>query len=263
MISPFDIIAKKNKEKIVMLTCYTYTEALLFREIDDIDIILVGDSGGMLVFGHPTTIPTSVEEMELLVRAVSRGIKNKFMLVADMPFGSYQVGVSEAVRSAIRFVKAGANAVKIEGGMEYEDIIKAILRAGIPVMGHIGLMPQSINLYGGYKVQGRDERSRKSIMESAKRLEDFGVFSIVLEGVPESLAKEITENIGIPTIGIGAGKHCDGQVLVHYDLLGFYDKVPKFVRKYKNFRKEFIEAVESFINDVRDGKFPSDKETYK
>jgi 3-methyl-2-oxobutanoate hydroxymethyltransferase len=147
MVSPTDIINKKGKEKIVMMTCYTYTEGLILQEIDDIDIVLVGDSAGMLIFGHRSTIPTSIEEMELLVLGVSRAINGKFMIVADMPFGSYQVGEIEAVKNAVRFMKAGANAIKLEGGREYENVIRALLQAGIPVMGHLGLMPQSINVY--------------------------------------------------------------------------------------------------------------------
>ena len=206
MVSPTDIINKKGKEKIVMMTCYTYTEGLILQEIDDIDIVLVGDSAGMLIFGHRSTIPTSIEEMELLVLGVSRAINGKFMIVADMPFGSYQVGEIEAVKNAVRFMKAGANAIKLEGGREYENVIRALLQAGIPVMGHLGLMPQSINVYGGYKVQGRDEESRKDIIRSAKALSDLGVFGIVLEGIPEKLASEITKSIIIPTIGIGAGR---------------------------------------------------------
>jgi 3-methyl-2-oxobutanoate hydroxymethyltransferase len=250
-------------EKITMLTAYDYPTSSILDECG-IDIILVGDSLGMVVLGYDTTLPVTMEDMLHHTKAVSRAAQNS-MVVADMPFLSYQVSTQLAVANAGRFLQeAGAQAVKLEGGRESAEIVSRITSAGIPVMAHVGLTPQSINQLGGFRVQGKKEDAALRIIEDAKILEDAGAFSIVLELVPEKLADEITKSINIPTIGIGGGIHCDGQVLVINDMLGLYDKfTPKHVKKYANLNTEIKKAVKSYISEVRNGSFPDSEHSFK
>ena len=258
-----EIIRKKaDCRKITMLTAY---DCLFARIVDEagIDIILVGDSLGTVIQGHTTTLSVTMDEMIYHTRIVSRGVKNA-LLVADMPFMSYQASAADAVYNAGRFLKeGGAAAVKVEGGSAVGDMIKAIIAAGIPVMGHVGILPQSVHQTGGYKVQGKDEPSAEKILNDAIMLEDAGVFAVVMEGIPEALAKRITETLSIPTIGIGAGIHCDGQVLVLHDLLGLTPQpLPKFVKQYAVLRGLFADAVKRFKEDVESNKFPGNDESY-
>lgn len=257
-----DIISMKKKRKIMMLTAYDFTTANICDEAG-IDILLVGDSAGMVMLGYETTTPVTMEEMLLFCKAVSRGSK-RAMVVADMPFMSYQVDDTEAVRNACRFVKeAGVEAVKIEGGEEMVDTVKAIVRAGVPVMGHIGLKPQTAMLWQGYKVQGNSKQAALQLIKDAKALERAGVYSIVLEKVVTEVAKIITDMVSVPTIGIGAGNVCDGQVLVIHDLLGLYEQMkPKFVRRYAELSQEMIRALRSFKDDVISEKFPAEEHTF-
>lgn len=250
---------KVTGEKITMLTAYDAPTAEILDE-SGIDIILVGDSVGTVISAYPNTLPVTVEEMIYHTRAVTRKVK-RALVVIDMPFMSYQVSAEEAKRNAGRMIKeSGAEAVKIEGGKTVADTIKAIVDIDIPVMGHIGLTPQSIHKFGGYKIQ----RHREKLLEDAKAVEEAGAFAIVLECVPEEIAKEITETLSIPTIGIGAGRYCDGQVLVIHDLLGLLgDFRPKFVKKYVDLRTIIANAVRDFIEDVRTGKFPSEENIFK
>jgi 3-methyl-2-oxobutanoate hydroxymethyltransferase len=252
-----DIIAmKKAGEKITVLTAYDVQFA---RMIDSaaVDIVLVGDSLGMVVLGYDSTVPVSMEDMLHHCRAVSRGVATA-LLVGDMPFLSYQVKVSDAVANAGRFFKeAGCDAVKLEGGRDVCRQVEAIVRAGMPVMGHIGLTPQTAGRLGGFKVQGKDLDSARRLVQDAKALEEAGAFSIVLECVPEVVAALITEEVGIPTIGIGAGNACDGQVLVTHDLLGLFDKfVPKFVKQYSTLSPVIKESLASYVREVKNGSFP-------
>ncbi|MEW6006879.1 MAG: 3-methyl-2-oxobutanoate hydroxymethyltransferase [bacterium] len=252
-----EIQKMKGEKKIVALTCYDYQMAKILDDAG-IDIILVGDSLGMVVLGYENTLPVTMEEMLHHIKAVKRGIKNSF-LVADMPFLSYKVSIKDSVYNAGRMIKeGGAGAVKTEGGSEIIPTIKAILDADIPVMGHIGLRPQAIHKMGGYKVQ-RDEM----LIEEAKALEEAGIFSLVLECMPESLAKRITEKLKIPTIGIGSGIHCDGQILVLNDMIGLTERSPKFVRRYLNMGDEILGAIERFKEDVLKGDFPKKEESYE
>ena len=257
-----DIKDKKGKEKIAALTAYDYSFA---RLIDDagIDIILVGDSLGMVSLGYDSTVNVTMEDMLHHSRAVSRGTR-KGLVVSDMPFGSFQKDIPAAVENASRFIKdGGAQAVKIEGGFEVKETIKKIIESGIPVMGHLGLTPQTADKLGGYKVQGKTKDVAQKIIDEAYALEEVGVFSIVLECVPYQLARLITDKINIPTIGIGAGPYCDGQVLVIHDILGLQDKVkPKFVRLYSDVRAEIKKAVCAYREDVLRGEYPSLKESY-
>lgn len=256
------IKAKEEKTKITMISTYEYWSAKICEEAG-IDCILVGDSAGNVISGYETTLPVSIDEMIYHAKAVRRGAPNTFIVV-DMPFLSYQVSVEKAVENAGRIMKeTGANAVKVEGGEEIINIVEKLINTGIPVMGHLGLTPQSVHALGGYKVQGKTQEQQKKIIKDAKMLEQAGVFSVVLEAVPSNLAKEITEFLDIPTIGIGAGKDTDGQVLVFHDMLGFFDKSPKFVKRYLEGKKLFTEALEKFKNEVKTGKFPSKKYTYE
>ncbi|MEW5766911.1 MAG: 3-methyl-2-oxobutanoate hydroxymethyltransferase [bacterium] len=254
---------KSAGEKITMLTAYDYPTARLLDEAG-IDIILVGDSLGMVVLGYENTLPVTIEEIIYHTQAVKRGT-SRALVVADMPFLSYEVEVSQAVLNAGRLIKkGGAEAVKMEGGSEISETISAIVRAGIPVMGHIGLTPQSIHQLGGYKVQGRDKGAAKKLRADAFALSAAGAFALVIECVPWPLAQQITQDIGMPTIGIGAGAYCDGQVLVLHDLLGLYDRIhPKFVRQYVNLNPLISKAIKGYISDVRESKFPSLEESYK
>jgi 3-methyl-2-oxobutanoate hydroxymethyltransferase len=251
---------KEAGEKFNMITAYDSAFAKIFDEAG-IPVILVGDSAGNNFLGFENTIPVTLEQMLILTASVNRAV-SKALVVADLPFGSYQTSAGQAVESAIALVKAGgAQAVKLEGGQEVIPQIKAIIQAGIPVMGHIGLTPQSVNAIGGYKVQGRGESSAK-IIADAKALADAGVFAIVLEMVPSNLAAEITRSISAPTIGIGAGNQTDGQVLVSTDLLGINSTLPKFVRKYLDLNSLITAAISNWIADTKSGSFPSDAESY-
>ncbi|MDR1086818.1 MAG: 3-methyl-2-oxobutanoate hydroxymethyltransferase [Endomicrobium sp.] len=254
---------KRNNEKVTMLTCYDYVMAKLISS-QDIDMLLVGDSLGNIKLGYENTLPVSVDDMIYHTKSVKRGNAGA-MLVTDMPFMSYESNVKEAVKNAGRIVKEGATeAVKIEGGIEIIAQVKAIVDAKIPVVGHLGLTPQAINKFGGFKAQGRDKEAQDKLIADAKALEQSGAFAIVLEAIPERLAKEVTEVLNIPTIGIGAGRYCDGQVLVIDDMIGmFTDFTPKFVKKYANIGETIKAAVRSYIDEVKEGKFPKEENTYK
>ncbi len=256
------LVKKQSHQKISMLTCYDYPAAKLMNEAG-IDILLVGDSLAMVVLGYETTLPVTIEEMLHHVKAVKRGNKHS-LLVADMPYLSYQIRPAEAVRNAGRFLKeGGAEAVKVEGGREMIKTIKAMIDADIPVMGHIGLTPQAVHKIGGYKVQGREKTQADRLKEDALLLQEAGVFCLVLESVPWQLAKEITESLRIPTISCGAGKYCDGQVLVTPDMLGmFTDFTPKFVKKYADVGKIMLKAFRQYKREVESGKFPDKKHSY-
>lgn len=253
---------KAEGRPITMLTSYDFPMTKIV-DAAGVDIILVGDSAGNVVLGYPNTLPVTMEEMLHHTRAVARACKRAF-LVADMPFMSYQASVEEAKRNAGRFLKeAGAEAVKVEGGANMAEVIRAIVNIDIPVMAHIGLTPQSVHRMGGYKVQGRDEKQRQQLMEDARAVEEAGAFSVVLECVPSSLAKAITAEVSIPTIGIGAGIHCDGQVLVLHDLLGLLGRFrPKFVKTYVNLEEIISNAVVQYLNEVRNRTFPGDAHAF-
>jgi len=248
---------KARKEKITMLTAYDYSTAVMVDQAG-IDVILVGDSLGNVVLGYETTLPVTMDDMIHHTRAVARGTKNS-LLVGDMPFLSYHISIPEAVRNAGRFIQeGGAQAVKLEGGEERVDTIKAVLDAQIPVMGHIGLTPQSVHQFGGFKVQGKDVETARKLVRDAKALEAAGVFAIVLECVPAALAERITAEVSVPTIGIGAGPGCDGQVLVINDMLGLYGGfTPKFVKKYANLNPLILEALRQYKEEVESGAFPA------
>lgn len=254
---------KMQGEKIAMLTAYDFAMASILDE-SDIDILLIGDSLGMVILGYDSTLPVTMEDMLRHTQAVARG-SNKALIVADMPFLSYQVSPETALANAGRFLKeADAQAVKLEGGREHAEIVHKMTYAGIPVMAHLGLTPQSVNQLGGYKVQGKNEDAAERIMKDAKILEEAGAFSLVLECVPEKLAAEITGALSIPTIGIGAGVQCDGQVLVVNDMLGIYDRMtPKFVKKYANLNLEIKNAVKSYVKEVKTSAFPDEKHSFK
>ena len=254
---------KENKEKITMLTCYDYSMAKLMDEAG-IEILLIGDSLGNTMLGYDTTLPVTMEDMIAHTAAVSRGAKNAFVL-ADMPFMSYQTSVYDAVVNAGRLVKEGrAQAVKLEGGMEVCDHIRAIVKASIPVCAHLGLTPQSVNAFGGFKVQGKGEEAAQRLLDEARAVEEAGAFAVVLECVPQALAEKITKSIHIPTIGIGAGAGCDGQVLVYQDMLGMYsDMVPKFAKQYAQVGTQMKEAFAAYRKEVADGTFPAPEHTFK
>lgn len=252
---------KKSGDKITMLTAYDYPTAKII-DAAGVDVVLVGDSLGNVVLGYENTLPVTMDEMLHHTRAVIRGVTNA-MVVSDMPFMSYQLSDQEAFRSASRFVKeAGADAVKIEGDI-YLERIRMIIDAGIPVMGHVGFTPQLINQLGGYRVQGRTPDEGKYILDAAQKLEKAGVMSLVLEMIPEELAKKITESVKVPTIGIGAGRYCDGQVLVLHDMIGLYDKKPpKYVKKYLDLTSDINRAVSSYIKEVKAGIFPGEEQSF-
>jgi len=260
--APSIIRMKADGEPISMLTAY---DALMAHILDQsgIDIILVGDSAGMVMGGYETTLPVTMEEMLFYAKSVRRGV-NRALLVADMPFLSYQTGERDTIVNAGRFLKeAGMEAVKLEGGRQVAGVIKKLVDFGIPVMGHLGLTPQSIHQLGGYGVQGKRNEAAQIMREDAQLLQDAGVFCLVLEKVPALLAKEISESLTIPTIGIGAGVHCDGQVLVSHDMLGLYEKFkPKFVRRYAEMGTAMLEAFSKYIEDVKQRKFPAEDESY-
>jgi 3-methyl-2-oxobutanoate hydroxymethyltransferase len=244
------------------LTAYDYPTARLLDEAG-VDVILVGDSVAMVALGYDSTLPVTLDEMIHHTRAVRRGTKHA-LLVADMPFGSYHSETAESLRNAVRFVKeAGVEAVKVEGGERRLELIARLTEAEIPVMGHVGLTPQSVNALGGYRVQGKTTDSAEQLLRDARAVEAAGAFAVVLEAVPRELAAQITRELRIPTIGIGAGPDCDGQILVVHDLLGLtFDQTPKFARKYANVGEVISNAVRSYCEDVRNGSFPSDNESY-
>lgn len=253
---------KERGEKITMLTAYDYPMA---RAVDEagIDVILVGDSLGMVVLGYPTTLPVSMDEMGHHCKAAARGV-SRALLVGDLPFMSYQVGREDALRNAGRLVKeGGTEAVKLEGGREVLESVQALVGAGIPVMGHLGLTPQAYHRMGGYRVQARSPEEADRLLEDAGALEKAGIFSLVLEGIPAEVARRVTEALAVPTIGIGAGPFCDGQVLVTHDVLGLQDDLsPKFVKRYAEGRQLFIEAMRRYRDEVRSGAFPGPEHSY-
>jgi 3-methyl-2-oxobutanoate hydroxymethyltransferase len=253
---------KRGGERIVMVTAYDYPSGCL-ADAAGVDIVLVGDSAAMTVLGHESTVPATMDEMVMLTRATARGA-HRPLVVADMPFGSFQTSDEDAVRNAVRFVKeASADAVKIEGAGPSVSRVLALVGAGIPVMGHVGLTPQSATMLGGYRAQGRTAAKARQLLEDARTLEEAGCFSIVLEAVPAPVAARITESVTVPTIGIGSGRRCDGQVLVFHDLLGLYHgKSPRFVKRYAELASDIQRALERFAAEVRSGAFPSDEHTY-
>ncbi len=257
------IKSKQSGRKISMLTAYDYTTAKLLDE-SGIDTILVGDSLGMVMLGYKDTLQVTMEDMLHHTRAVTRGVSNAFV-IGDMPFLSYHTDINSAVRNAGRFIQeAGAQAVKLERGGEVIDKIKAIINAQIPVIGHLGLTPQSVNIMGGFKVQGRSQEQAETLLTESLQLQEAGVVALVLECVPEKLAKVISERLSIPTIGIGAGKHCDGQVLVVQDMLGMYrDISPKFVKKYAEMGDGIVQAVTTYIEEIQQAAFPEEKHGFK
>lgn len=253
---------KERGEKIVMFTAYDYTGAQLV-EAAGVPVILVGDTLGMVMLGYDTTIPVTMEEMLHHVKAVVRGTARTHV-VADMPFGSYQASPQEALHNAARMLKeGGAQSVKLEGGIRVAETVRLLVESGIPVMGHLGLTPQSVNQFGGYKVQGKTPAAAVKILNDAVALQEAGAYAVVLECVPQHVARAISEKIAIPTIGIGAGKYCDGQVQVYHDLLGLFTAfVPKHAKRYAEVGKTIIEAVRSYAEDVRDGRFPTANESF-
>jgi 3-methyl-2-oxobutanoate hydroxymethyltransferase len=253
---------KAAGDRIAMLTCYDATFA---RLLDDggVDVLLVGDSLGMVVQGHSTTLPVTLDEMIYHTRAVARGAR-RAQILGDLPFMSYQASLSEAMHSAGRLMKeGGAEAVKLEGGAQHAELVAKLVGAGIPVMGHIGLTPQSFHQLGGFKVQGREAGAARRLVDDAVSLQQAGAYAIVLEGIPLELAADITKAVDVPTIGIGAGPYCDGQVLVIYDLLGMNEEFkPKFVRRYENLSVRIRTAVDEYVADVKSGAFPDDSESF-
>jgi 3-methyl-2-oxobutanoate hydroxymethyltransferase len=259
-----DLLKKKSEgRKITMLTAYDFPFARIADEAG-IDALLVGDSLAMVVQGLENTLPVTMDEMIYHTRMVARAAQTA-LVIGDMPFLSYQVSVEEGIRNAGRFIKeGGAAAVKIEGGAEVADLITALTRAEIPVVAHIGLTPQAIHRMGGYKIQGRTEDARKRLLDEARLIEDAGAAALVLEAIPMSLAGEITGSLTIPTIGIGAGPHCDGQVLVLHDVLGLFDRfTPKFVKKYANLKDDALRAIQTYREEIESGAFPSEAQSFK
>ena len=252
---------KREKKKVIVVTAY---DALFTRILEQagIEALLVGDSLGVVVQGKPNTLSVTMEDMLYHTKVVA-GAAQKSLVIGDMPFMSYQASKEDALRNAGRFLQAGAQAVKLEGGAAMVDRVQAMTQVGIPVIGHLGMTPQSVNQFGGYKVQGKGKDQAKALLSDAKSLEDAGAAALVLEAIPASLAKSISEQLAIPTIGIGAGPHCDGQVLVLYDLLGLFDDfVPKFVKPYAHLKADALQALRRYKEEVEQGKFPSDSESY-
>lgn len=254
---------KQRREKISCLTAYDYSFARILDEAG-VELLLVGDSLGCVVQGNPNTLAVTMDEMVYHTRLVARGRK-RALVIADMPFLSYQVSTEQALANAGRFLQeGGAEAVKLEGGVHVQETMTAIVKAGIPVMGHIGLTPQSVHQFGGYKVQGKDPARRDAVMRDALAVEEAGAFSLVLESMPADLGREITQRLSIPTIGIGAGCDCDGQVLVVHDMLGLFDDFkPKFVKQYADLKQTITGAVRSFIGEVKEQKFPAEEHSFK
>jgi 3-methyl-2-oxobutanoate hydroxymethyltransferase len=253
---------KRRRDPIVMVTAYDFPGGRI-ADAAGVDIVLVGDSAAMTVLGNESTVPATMDEMVMLTRAVARGARRP-LVVADMPFGSFQVSDEEAVRNGVHFLKeAGADAVKVEGAGSTASRVLALVGAGIPVMGHIGLTPQSATMLGGFRAQGRTAAKARELLEDARTLEHAGCFAVVLEAVPAPVAARITEALSIPTIGIGSGRGCDGQVLVYHDLLGLYEgKSPRFVKRYAEVATVIQDALERYAADVRSGAFPEDEHTY-
>jgi 3-methyl-2-oxobutanoate hydroxymethyltransferase len=260
---PHILKMKQRGEKITCLTAYDYSFARILDEAG-VEMLLVGDSLACVVQGNHNTLAVTMDEMIYHTRLVARGRK-RALVVGDMPFLSYQVSREQALENAGRFLKeGGAEAVKLEGGVAMQETIAAVVQAGIPVMGHVGLTPQSVHRFGGYKIQGRDKTRREEVLRDAQAVEDAGAFSIVLEGMPLDLAEEITACLTIPTIGIGAGVHCDGQVLVIHDMLGLFDDfTPKFVKRYTDLKTAMSAAVKDFISDVKERKFPTEEHSFR
>jgi 3-methyl-2-oxobutanoate hydroxymethyltransferase len=253
---------KKEGQKITCLTAYDWLTASILDSAG-IDLVLVGDSCSMVFAGHPTTLPITMEQMVYHTQAVSRGVQ-RAVVISDMPFLSFQAGSEEAVKNAGRFLKEGqAHGVKVEGGEIIAETIRRLVQIGIPVMGHLGLTPQSIRLFGGYGVRGTEKAEADRLQKDAKILEEAGVFAVVLEKIPAGLARQITKSVSVPTIGIGAGMHCDGQILVTADMLGFFEAFkPKFVRQYERIAKRIRKAVGKYIEDVKSGEYPAKEESY-
>lgn len=253
---------KQKGEKISMLTAYDFTTAKMV-DAGGVDTILVGDSAANVMAGYSTTLPITLDQMIYHAQSVVRGVKRAFVIV-DLPFGTYQSNPEKALESAIRIMKeTDAHAIKLEGGAEVADSIKKIVDAGIPVMGHLGLTPQSINQFGGYGLRAKEEAEAEKLLSDAKLLEEMGCFGLVLEKIPATLAKKVTEQLSIPTIGIGAGADCDGQVLVYHDMVGMNEGfAPKFLRKYLNLYTEITNAVAEYVADVKSQSFPNEKESY-
>ena len=259
-----DFLKKKSEgKKITMLTAYDYPFAQIVDEAG-IDAILVGDSLGMVVQGLDNTLPVTMDEMIYHTKIVARAVKQA-LVIGDMPFMSYQAGIEDAVRNAGRFLKeAGASAIKLEGGAEVAGQIRAMTKSEIPVMAHIGLTPQAIHRMGGYKVQGKTEEAASRLIEEAHMVEDAGAFALLIEAIPMSLADRITKELSIPTIGIGAGPHCDGQVLVLHDVIGMFERfVPKFVKRYASLKDEALKAIMTYREEVEKGEFPSEDQSFK
>lgn len=253
---------KRRGEKIVMVTAYDAPSGRL-ADAAGVDVVLVGDSAAMVMLGHDSTVPATMEEMVVLTAAVTRGARRP-VVVADMPFGSFQVSDEQALENGVRFLKeAGADAVKLEGAGPTASRVRALVAAGIPVMGHVGLTPQSATMLGGFKAQGRSAEKARRLVEDALALEAAGCFSIVLEAVPPPVAARVTESLTVPTIGIGAGAACDGQVLVWHDMLGLYEgRAPRFVKRYADLASEIKRALETYASEVRSGSFPQEQHTY-
>jgi 3-methyl-2-oxobutanoate hydroxymethyltransferase len=251
----------RGGRRLIATTAYDYTFARLVDEAAD--IVLVGDSLGMVIQGQPNTLTVTVDDIVYHCRAVSRALSHAH-LCADMPFMSYQTGVKSAIRNAGRLISEGhAESVKLEGGVSIARTVEKMVQFGIPVIGHVGLTPQSIHVFGGFKMQGKTERARNSILEDARALEDAGAYAVLLEGIPQDLAREITEALSVPTIGIGAGPHCDGQILVIQDLLGLNTEyLPRFVKQFGNFADSIKGAVQKFADEVQSGAFPDDKHSF-
>ena len=259
---------RSGADPLVMVTAYDAPGARIAHEAG-VDVILVGDSLAMVVLGYDDTLQVTTDDMAHHVAAVARGLKastsdrTRPMIVGDLPWLSYHVSLEDTVRNAAALIKAGATSVKLEGGRKRVPMVEAIIDAEIPVMGHIGLTPQSVHAMGGFKVQGKEARGAQLLIDDAKALVEAGVFSIVLEGVPDAVAKLVTDAVPVPTIGIGAGRHCDGQVLVFHDLLGIEDRMaPKFVRRYASLKADAVTAMAAYADDVRSGAFPDDSESY-
>jgi 3-methyl-2-oxobutanoate hydroxymethyltransferase len=260
---PHIVKMKQRGERITCLTAYDYAFARILDEAG-VEMLLVGDSLGCVIQGSPNTLAVTMDEMVYHTRVVARGRK-RALVIGDMPFLSYQASTEQALQNAGRFLKeGGAEAVKLEGGVSVKETIRAIVNAGIPVMGHIGLTPQSVHRFGGYKVQGRDKERREAVLRDALAVEAAGAFAVVLEGMPLDLARAITEQLTIPTIGIGAGVDCDGQVLVLHDMLGLFDDfTPKFVKQYADLKTMTSGAVKNFIGEVKERKFPAEEHAFK
>lgn len=252
---------KRDRKKVIVVTAYDALFARLLEQAG-IEVMLVGDSLGVVVQGKSNTLSVTMEDMLYHTKIVA-GAARESLVIGDMPFMSYQASTEDALRNAARFLQAGAHAVKLEGGAAMAERIEAMTAVGIPVFGHLGMTPQSVHQYGGYKVQGKSAEGAKRLVSDATALQDAGAVAVVLEAMPASLAKTITEQLTIPTIGIGAGPHCDGQVLVLYDLLGLFDEfVPKFVKPYAHLRADALQALRRYKEEVEQGKFPSDSESY-